>query len=274
MIRPFLKWAGGKRQLIPEIRKYIPEMGGVYYEPFVGAGALLFSLQPTQALINDSNSELINCYEVIRNSVGDLIEALKVHEQAHCENHFYEIREWDRLDNYDTRNRIERAARIIYLNKTCFNGLFRVNSQKQFNVPFGQYKKPNIVEADLLRDISQYLNSSEIKMLNGDFQVAVQSAKIEDFIYFDPPYDPLSTTASFTGYAANGFDRSEQERLKMVVDDLSDRGCKVLLSNAYTEFILDLYKEYKQEKVEAARAINSNAVKRGKIAEILIRNYA
>ena len=283
-LKPFLKWAGGKRQLLLEIKKYLPdalEIHGRYYEPFVGAGALLFALQPPKVTINDSNSELINCYQMIKTSVEDLIDLLKQHENEHQNqaknqdgsSYFYAIRAWDRSNDYQGRSEIERAARIIYLNKTCFNGLFRVNSQKQFNVPFGKYKKPNILGADGLRRISEYLNSSDIQILNTDFETAVASAQAGDFIYFDPPYDPVSPTSSFTGYSANGFDRSEQERLKTVVDNLVDRGCKVLLSNAYTEFIRELYKDYKQAKVEATRAINSNKTKRGKVAEILVRNY-
>lgn len=276
LVRPFLKWAGGKRQLVPEILQYVPKKYGTYYEPFIGGGAVLFALQPSKAVINDSNHELTNCYEVIRDSVEDLIEKLKQHRLANCEDYYYEIRSIDRLEGYDTYSQIEKAARILYLNKTCYNGLFRVNSQGQFNVPFGKYANPSILDEAVLRGVSKYLKQKKIKIINTDFAEATITAKKGDFIYFDPPYDPISSTASFTGYDVNGFDKREQERLKEVIDNLGNRGCKVLLSNSRTDFIVDLYRNielYKIEVVSATRAINSNALKRGQVNEVLIRNY-
>lgn len=272
LIRPFLKWAGGKRQLLPEINKYVPKKYKTYYEPFLGGGAILFYLQPKNATINDSNTELINCYEVIRDSLDELIEDLKKHQNE--ESYYYKMRELDRTNTYkDNYDKVKRASRILYLNKTCYNGLFRVNSQGQFNVPFGRYKNPNILDEAVLRAVNKYLNNNQVKILNTDFEKAVLDAKKGDFVYFDPPYDPVSQTASFTGYDVNGFDRNEQERLKSVFDDLTLRGCKALLSNADTEFIIELYGSYKIEKISATRAINSNALKRGKISEVLVRNY-
>ncbi|HIK07577.1 MAG TPA: DNA adenine methylase [Trichormus sp. M33_DOE_039] len=274
LVKPFLKWAGGKRQLVPLILgNYLPKNYShqVYYEPFVGGGAILFSLQPKKAVINDSNSELINCYKVIRDSVDDLIENLKSHKNN--EDYYYAIRDWDRAKSFQNRTPIERASRIIFLNKTCYNGLFRVNSQGQFNVPFGKYKNPNILDVAVLKAVSKYLKENEITILNLDFQDALKDSKKGDFIYLDPPYDPISETASFTGYDVNGFNKNEQIRLKETFDNLNIRGCKVLLSNAYTDFIRDLYKDYKQAKVSAIRAINSNAKKRGKVDEILVKNY-
>lgn len=273
LVRPFLKWAGGKRQLLPELMKYIPnpKTYKTYYEPFIGGGALFFALQRRQAVVSDSNEELINCYQVVKDAVEELIEALKRH--PNIADHYYDVRDWDRLADYCQRSPVERAARIIYLNKTCFNGLFRVNSQGQFNVPFGQYTNPNIVDEGVLRAVNVYLNNAAIKILHSDFVEAVQDAKKGDFIYFDPPYDPVSDTASFTGYDINGFGKKEQVRLKEVFDDLDQRGCNVLLSNAYTPFILDLYQEYPWVKVEASRAINSNGNGRGKVNEILVMNY-
>lgn len=272
LVRPFLKWAGGKRQLIPEITaNYLPAKYDTYYEPFLGGGAILFELQHNKAVVNDSNSELINCYKVIRDSLYELMEDLKRHENN--EKYYYDIRDWDRIKNYNKKTTIQRASRIIFLNKTCYNGLFRVNSQGQFNVPFGRYKKPNILDEAVLKAVSHYLNNNDIKILNGDFEDAVKDAKAGDFIYFDPPYDPVSNTASFTGYDVNGFNQDEQIRLKNTVDDLHKRGCKILLSNADTEFIFDLYnKDYRIEKVYATRAINSNALKRGKVQEVLVMN--
>ena len=272
VIQPFLKWAGGKRQLLPEIRKYIPKRMGTYYEPFLGGGAVLFDLQPKKAVINDINSELINAYLVIKNNVAELIEDLRKHENT--SDYYYKIRDLDRDKNrFSKLSDVEKASRLIYLNKTCFNGLFRVNSQGQFNVPFGRYKNPNIVNEFVLRAVSHYLNNNEVKILNGDFADAVSSAKKGDFVYFDSPYDPVSETASFTGYTLGGFNKDEQIRLRDLFVDLDKRGCKVLLSNSATEFIKDLYKDYRIEIVSATRNINSIASKRGKIDEVLVMNY-
>jgi len=273
LVRPFLKWAGGKRQLLPEIKKYVPKHYKTYYEPFLGGGAVLFELQPKNAVVNDSNSELINCYKVIIDALDDLFVDLKTHKNE--ESYYYDLRERDRSVTYkDDYDAVKRASRIIYLNKTCYNGLFRVNSQGQFNVPFGRYKNPNILDEAVLRAANKYLTSNNVNILNTDFEEAVREAKKGDFVYFDPPYDPVSSTASFTGYDVNCFDKNEQKRLKEVFSELSHRGCKVLLSNAYTEFIIRLYSDdYKIEKISATRAINSNALKRGRIPEILVRNY-
>ena len=279
LVKPFLKWAGGKRQLIAEIMKYIPPQyfqEYTYYEPFLGGGALFFELQPKNAVINDSNSELINCYKVIRDSVEELIENLEIHKDNNNEKYYYNIRGIDRTSKiYKSLTPVEKAARIIYLNKTCYNGLFRVNSQGHFNVPFGKYKNPKILDEEVLKAVSQYLNNQEITILNKDFAAALNTAKSGDFIYLDPPYDPVSHTASFTGYDVNKFNKDEQIRLKNLFDELTIRGCKVMLSNSDTEFIRDIYKDY-QDKfhvVMATRAINSNALKRGTVKELLIFNY-
>ena len=278
LVRPFLKWAGGKRQLLPEIVKYVPKMTSkhTYYEPFLGGGALLFELQRPKAVINDSNKELINCYKVIRDSLDELMEELSKDKYSNSETSYYQMRDLDRsTKKYEILSEVEKAARIIYLNKTCYNGLFRVNSQGQFNVPFGRYKNPNFLDDAVLRAVNKYLNSNNITLLNQDFAEAVKDAKRGDFVYFDPPYDPVSETASFTGYDVNGFNRDQQKRLKKVFDDLNKRGCKVMLSNSCTDFILDLYKDYQDTiiKVMATRSINSNALKRGRVEEVLVLNY-
>lgn len=276
LVKPFLKWAGGKRQLLPEIKKYLPKNIGktTYFEPFLGGGALLFDLQPKTAIVNDSNKELINCYRVIKDKVEELIEILKIHKAKNSKEYYDYLRGIDRSKEYREYSDIQKAARIIYLNKTCYNGLFRVNSKGHFNVPFGRYKNPNILDEAVLRGINDYLNQKSVTFLNRDFAEAVESAKKGDFIYFDPPYDPVSNTASFTGYDINGFNQNEQRRLKQVVDDLTEKGCYVMLSNSATDFILDLYKDYKETiVVSATRSINSNALKRGKIDEVLVLNY-
>ncbi|MBK4729234.1 DNA adenine methylase [Oxynema sp. CENA135] len=287
VLRPFLKWAGGKRQLLPEIIKHIPDRvlkKGTYYEPFLGAGAVFFALQPKRAVVSDTNSELINCYIAIRDSLEDLINKLGEHQKQYqnCshyklqEEYYYDTRKLDRTKKYLSLSSVEKAARIIYLNKTCYNGLFRVNSQGQFNVPFGRYKNPNILDEAVLRAVNKYLNSNDkISLLNKDFEIALKDAKKGDFIYLDPPYDPVSDTASFTGYDVNGFDRGDQKRLKKVFDDLTERGCYVMMSNSSTQFVHELYENYKDffKIIPANRIINSKAKKRGAIDEVLVLNY-
>jgi len=272
-IQPFLKWAGGKRQLLPEIRKHIPQEFNHYYEPFVGAGAVLFDLEPNKAIINDVNSELINVYKVIKNNIEELIEDLKKHKNE--PDYFYEIRGMDRTKEYKQLSPVKKASRLIYLNKTCFNGLFRVNSRGEFNVPFGKYKNPKIVNEEILRATNIYFNNNQISILNTDFTKAVSNAQKGDFVYFDPPYDPLTETSSFTSYSLNGFNKDDQERLRDTFLELHNRGCYVLLSNSDTEFIKEIYDHpnIKIEKVYANRNINSKGSGRGKISEVLIRNY-
>ncbi|MGG3400935.1 DNA adenine methylase [Bacillus paranthracis] len=271
LAQPFLKWAGGKRQLLPEIRKYVPKRINTYYEPFIGAGAVLFDIQPKRAVINDINSELAGVYNVIKNNVDELIEDLKKHEND--KDYFYEIRDLDRQEEYKNLSPVQRASRIIYLNKTCFNGLFRVNSQGQFNVPFGKYKNPQIVNEIVLRAVHNYLSSNNVTILNGDFETAVEKAKKGDFVYFDPPYDPVSDTSSFTGYSLDGFNKDDQRRLKYLFVELDKRGVNVLLSNSATDFIQELYEGFNIQIVSASRNINANASGRGKIDEVLVMNY-
>lgn len=270
-LKPFVKWAGGKRQLLPEIKKYIPQQFDTYYEPFVGGGAVLFDLQPAKFVINDINSEIVNVYKTIKSDAEKLIKKLKTYKNE--SEFYYELRSLDRSEGFEKMSNVERAARIIYLNKTCFNGLFRVNRKGQFNVPFGKYKNPNIVNEETLRAVFQYFNEADGQILNTDFESALKDANADSFVYIDPPYDPLSYSSSFTGYSLNGFGRNEQERLKEVCDDLNAKNCKFLLSNSATDFIKDIYKDYTIEIVKAGRNINSVGSKRGKIDEVLIRNY-
>jgi DNA adenine methylase len=276
-LKPFLKWAGGKRQLLPEIlANHLPPQFEEsrkqrYFEPFIGAGAVLLALQPEQAIIGDQNQELVNCYVAIRDRLPDLLAALQEHRNE--ADYYYEVRQWDRQEDFEQRSLVERAARLIFLNKTCYNGLFRVNNQGQFNVPFGRYRNPKILDLEALTAVQHYLRSNQIQINRGDFQETVRSARQGDFIYFDPPYDPLTTTASFTGYGAGGFDRSAQVRLRDTFVDLHQRGCYVLLSNSDTEFIREIYEGFGVRSIEASRAINSNPLKRGKVAEVLIKNY-
>jgi DNA adenine methylase len=272
-LKPFLKWAGGKRQLGKKIREFVPTDFNLYFEPFVGGGAILFHLQPHTALINDINEELINCYRVIKEAPEQLIAHAKRHPNT--KRHFYELRSRDRTPDFKNMSALERASRILFLNKTCFNGLFRVNSQGHFNVPYSKYANPLIVDEVAIRAASKYLNSSTIEMSSEDFAEAVSGAGYGDFVYFDPPYDPISDTSSFTGYNLPSFDRKEQQRLKSLCDDLTRRGCKVLLSNSATDFIRTLYRNerrYTTVEVKANRNINSVGSGRGKVKELLIFN--
>ncbi len=272
LVAPVVKWVGGKRQLISEISKYYPKFSGTYFEPFLGGAAVLFHFQPKVAIVNDNNAELVNLYNVIKNNPELLISDLKKH--INDKEYFYEIRSLDRdKEKYGRLTPIERASRILFLNKTCYNGLFRVNSSGEFNTPFGRYKNPNIVNEITINAVSRYFNSVEISILNVDFENAVKNAKKGDFVYFDPPYDPISDSSNFTGYTKIGFDRAEQLRLKYLCDDLKKRDVKFLLSNSATDFIWELYKDYSRTKITATRAINSKAEGRGVVEEVLVKNY-
>lgn len=267
-----MKWVGGKRQLLGNIAPLMPSHISMYCEPFLGGGAVLFSRQPENAIINDLNGDLMLVYEVIRDDVEMLIASLQKHENS--SEYFYQLRDLDRnKESYKGLSKVEKASRIIYLNKTCYNGLFRVNSSGEFNSPFGHYKNPNIVNEPVLRAVSKYLSSPNIQLFNEDFAVTLQRVPRGGFVYLDPPYDPVSDTANFTGYNRGGFDRTEQIRLKECCDALTQRGVKFLLSNSATDFIQELYAEYIREIVYAKRAVNSDASKRGSVPEVLIRNY-
>jgi len=275
LIRPYLKWAGGKRQLVREIGKRIPEFTGRYYEPFVGAGAIFFHLQPSRATISDINEQLFLTYKAIRDNVEELISLLEMHKENNSSDHFYKIRGLDRNGAFEGMSEVEKAARTIYLNKTCYNGLYRVNSDGLFNTPYGKYRNPAICESDVLRSISAYLNKNGIKIYNKDFVLAASRAREGDFVYFDPPYDSPDSM-NFTGYNAGGFDRKQQIRLKEFMVKLTERGVKCLLSNSSTDFIRDIYGEvddFTVNVVKANRMINSNPNGRGTVDEVLVSNW-
>jgi DNA adenine methylase len=277
LIRPCLKWAGGKRQLLPEIRKHLPPNmeDHTYYEPFVGAGALFFSLQPRRAVINDFNTQLILTYRMIKENTEELIRLLKEHQERNTREYYYELRNLDRRGaEFANLRDVEKAARLIFLNKTCYNGLYRVNARGLFNVPYGKYKKPAICEEGLLRRMGAYFNTPGITILNVDFEEALGSAGQGSFVYFDPPYHSPSKTG-FTGYQAGGFGRGEQERLRNLMLRLTGLGAKCLLSNADTEYIRDLYdrKDFITIPLRARRYINSNPAGRGDAGELLIKNW-
>lgn len=271
LVMPFLKWVGGKRQLMNDIEPLIPSKISTYYEPFIGGGAVLFNQQPKKAVINDYNSELINVYEVVKDNVEELIKDLSKHQNE--TEYFYGIRAQDRQEGFEQLSALERASRIIYLNKTCFNGLYRVNSSGEFNTPFGRYKNPNIINETVLRAVSRYLNDNDIQLLSGDFEDALKGARKGAFVYLDPPYDPVSKSSNFTGYVEGGFGSEQQERIRDVCIKLNQKGIRFLLSNSATPFIKDLYKDFEIIEVDAKRHINSVASKRGSVTEILVRNY-
>ena len=266
---PLVKWVGGKRQLMFELLKNMPESYNRYFEPFIGGGALFFELQPENGYISDMNAELINLYSVVRDNVYELIQDLNKHEIT--KDYFLKIRNLDRTKKYNTLSNVEKAGRFIYLNRTCFNGMYRVNAQGQFNVPFGNYKNPRIVDADNLINCSKLLKNTEIKC--ADFSEVLNKVKKGDFVYFDPPYVPLSETSSFTSYTKDGFDIDMQFKLRDVCDELASMGVKFMLSNSDTKLVHELYSSYKINKVFASRAINANANGRGKITEVLVKNY-
>lgn len=272
--KPFVKWAGGKRQIIAKLKSFIPVDYNTYYEPFVGGGALLFELSPERAVINDYNHELINVYKVLcdEEKFKQMCKVLNAHETNHNEEYYYEIRNKDR--NKKSFNRLAdytKAARTIYLNKACFNGLYRVNGKNEFNVPFGKKTKVNTYEGSNLITVSNYLTMNNVTILSVDFEESVKDAKKGDFIYFDPPYD--SDTSSFTNYTENGFGKEEQKRLARVYKELCERGCYVMLSNHNTKLINELYEDFNIHVIEAKRNINANGKKRGKVEEVIITNY-
>lgn len=275
-VKPVLKWAGGKRQLleciIPDI-KYKLTDGNTYFEPFLGGGAVLFHLQPTNAVVNDFNDELINMYNIIRDNPLELIKELKSHKNTR--KHFYEIRNIDRKEKFKSLTPVKKAARTIYLNKTCFNGLYRVNSKGEFNVPFADNINPLIVDEETILGLNNYFNKNKVRILSGDFEKAVSSAKKGDYVYFDPPYVPLSNTAYFTSYTKESFNMVDQIRLRDLAIKLKDKGINFMISNSDTKEIHDLYANseyFKIKIVEVNRNINSKGNLRKGFKEVLITN--
>ncbi|MBD0388802.1 MAG: DNA adenine methylase [Nostoc sp. C3-bin3] len=261
--RPFLKWAGGKGKLIQQYIPYFPKKFKTYYEPFLGGAAVFFYLNPPSAALTDINAELVNAYRCVRDNVEKLILNLEAHQLRHCRDYYYEVRKCPGVTN------IEKAARLIYLNKTCFNGLYRENSKGAFNVPIGKYKNPKICNPALLRSVSAALQKAQINVRPFE-DILEHASSCDDFVYFDPPYHPLSPTSNFTAYSRYSFTQDDQIRLKYVFAELAERGVKVMLSNSDCPFIRELYSDFNINSIIAPRLINSDARKRGKITELLI----
>ncbi len=267
---PFVKWAGGKGRLLSQLRPLLPQ--GVehmrHVEPFVGGGALFFSRRPGRALLSDINPALVATYTAIRDDVSSVMAALGRLARAHSKARYYEVR-----DQYNQRRQAKskRAAMFIYLNKTCFNGLHRVNRKGEFNVPAGSYKNPRILNEEALVAASEALAGADLRC--APFDALLESAKPGDFVYFDPPYEPVSRTASFTSYARDGFAQDDQRRLRDVFAALDRRGCKLMLSNSDVPLIRELYQDFTVDTVAAPRAINCNGKGRGKVTEVVVRNY-
>ena len=275
---PVVKWAGGKSRLLAQFEPFFPAQFRRYVEPFVGGAAVFFHLfrqgrlAGSDALLVDSLEELISCYRVVQSRVEDLIAELQRHEpHKHDGAYFYQVRAWDRAPGYAQRDEIERAARFLFLNRTCYNGLYRVNRRGEFNVPFGRYDNPNVCPAGNLRAASRALQG--VTLLAGDFTRCLETAAPGDFVYLDPPYDPLSDTANFTSYTSKDFGAGDQRRLADLFRELDRRGCQVMLSNSSTHLIRELYGGYRQVVVQANRVISSKANARGAIPELLVMNY-
>jgi DNA adenine methylase len=270
-IPTFLKWAGGKQSLLQEIKQYLPEEINTYHEPFLGGGAVFFYIQqvhkPEKVFLSDLNHILVDVFRNVRDHTDELIEHLKEHKQQHDEEYYYEMR--DRFNELDKT--LEKSALFLYLNKTCFNGLYRENSKGEFNVPIGSYKNPNIVRAAALQKASRLLQSVQIK--EQDFESSKEDMEAGDFVYLDPPYDPVSDTSNFTSYSGEDFGKDDQARLAEFCKKIDETGVLFMLSNSNTDFINELYSDFNLHKVTAKRSISANAEGRGDIFEVLVTNY-
>lgn len=263
---PFLKWAGGKGRLLDQILPHFPETWGTYFEPFIGGGATFFNLRPESAVISDVNERLIAAYVAIRDELPALVEELDRLVARHSKDAYYRARE--RFNRGRNVSDLERAALMIYLNKTCFNGLYRENSRGEFNVPMGSYVNPSVYRMDNLAAVSAQLQDTDIRVAS--YEHVLESAKPGDLVYFDPPYVPVSATSSFTSYVGAGFDLAMQQRLAEIFTELAHRGVHVFLSNSDSEVVRELYHGWRMETVRAGRGINSRADRRGAVNEILV----
>lgn len=275
ILSPFIKWVGGKRQLLPKLISFMPRDGyNNYFEPFIGGGALLLRLAPQNAVLNDSNTDLIITWQVVKDDIDELCQLLHIHEERDSKEYYLDIRSMDRDERLGTLTNVKRAARFIYMNKAGYNGLWRVNSHGQNNVPYGHHSKLNLVN-DKIYAVSEYLNSANIKIRNTNYREAVVDAEANDLVYFDPPYIPVTQTSSFTSYTTSEFGLLQQEQLRDIALQLAEKGVKVMLSNADVPLIKDLYKNdvFNIHHVQANRFVNSKSDGRGKVGEVIITTY-
>lgn len=272
---PVVKWAGGKRQILEKLKANLPEKFNNYFEPFIGGGALLFDLAPKNATINDVNQELLAIYTCLKDDelYRLMLEELDKHEKNHSEEYYYQVREWDRDPRFELEPLWKRAARAIYLNKSCFNGLYRVNAKGYFNVPSA--KKEHVVTYSKanMEEIHEYFKDDNVTILSGDFVEATRNAHEGDFVYFDPPYDSWEDKESFTAYSKFDFNKDDQRRLADCFKDLTNRGVKCMLSNHNTVYINELYNGFNIQVIKVKRMINANASGRGAVEEVIITNY-
>lgn len=274
-LTPFIKWAGGKRQLLSELHNYKPESFNRYYEPFIGGGAFFLDLQPNHATISDLNEDLIMTWKAIKQNPTELLLLLAQHQKMNNKEYYLWLRSADRDGRIENMSLVERAARFIYLNKTGFNGLWRVNRKGQNNVPYANPKRLNLVMDDLIYQLSDYLNHHDIKIEHQSYLETIKTAQANDFIYFDPPYIPVTETAAFTAYTKEGFFEKEQIILRDTALDLAKNNVKVMLSNSSAPLVYELYHDeiFHIHEVKAKRAINSNGNRRGTINEVIITTY-
>ena len=274
--KPFVKWVGGKRQLMQVLENNFPKQFGTYHEPFLGGGAVMFNLLSKEPKlpcnVSDFNSDLILAYVTIRDKLGKLIESLENHSKNYHKDsseYYYEVRK------QEPKQQIEKVSRLIFLNRTCFNGLYRVNKKGQFNVPLGRYTNPNIINKENLTAVSKILNSEKIKISCRGFETVLGDIKKGDLVYFDPPYQPISSTANFTSYTHRDFTEKDLERLVDLANQLNSKGCHVLLSNSNSKIVKDFFSEkhWSISEINANRAINSDSKKRTGHKEIIIKNY-
>lgn len=272
---PVVKWAGGKRQILEKLKANMPEQFNNYFEPFIGGGALLFALAPKHATINDVNQDLLAIYICLKDDelYRLMLDELDRHENNHCEEYYYEVREWDRNPKFELEPLWKRAARTIYLNKSCFNGLYRVNAKGYFNVPSAKKEKVVTYSKENMEEIHGYFRTDNVTILSGDFVEATRNAREGDFVYFDPPYDIWEDKESFTAYSKFDFNKDDQRRLAQCFKDLTNRGVKCMLSNHNTVFINKLYDGFNIQIIQAKRMINATASGRGAVEEVIITNY-
>lgn len=271
LVTPLLKWPGGKKRVLPEINKYVPNLYNTYYEPFLGGAAVFLNIKPQKAVISDTNWELINLYNTVKTNPTELIEELSKPFYENSKEQYQIVRNLDREETYSSLTNIQKAARTLYLNKTCFNGLYRVNSKNQYNTPYGYYTNPTIVNKPLITEIHKIFNNENITMLHSDYLTTLNTVTGDNnFVYLDPPYIPLTATSAFTAYTKDKFNESNQRELADKAQELNNNGNYVLLSNSDTELTREIFKDFILAPIQVQRSVSANKTSRVKAKELLI----